>query len=123
MALVNAISGEPENKGPSTAASPSGGGGKASPTRSGAATSPTAVLPLVIKVTGQPTGVVVRVADTAGKVLTNDTLNTGVTLQYEEAPLSVVADNGGALQVTIYGKVQEPKPNGQRGVWLVKAKG
>jgi hypothetical protein len=120
MALVNAISGEPENKGPSTAASPSEApktSASGDPT-----TSPKATLPLVIRVTGQPTNVVVRVADTGGKVLTNGTLNTGDTLQYEDAPLQVVATNGGSLQVVIYGRVQARQPNGQRAQWFVKAR-
>lgn len=122
MALVNAISGEPENKGPSTAASPSEDGAKTPASSNAATTSPTATLPLVIRVTGQPTNVVVRVADTGGKVLTNGTLNTGDTLQYDEAPLSVVATNGGSLQVVIYGRVQPREPNGQRAQWFVRTR-
>lgn len=122
IALVNAVSGEPGKKGPSTLASPSGGG-NASPGESSAKSSPSAAVPLVIRVTGQPTTVVVRVADAGGKVLTNGTLNTGETLQYEEAPLQVVAGNGGSLRVVIYGEVQPQKPAGQRGQWFVKAKG
>ena len=123
MALVNAISGESDQKGPVTSASPSGDGGpgdggeSASPTAEPA--SPADSVPLVIRVTGQPTTVVVRVADAQGKVLTNGQLNTGDTLQYDEAPLQVVASNGGSLQVTIYGELQARKPNGQRGQWFV----
>ncbi|MFA1540474.1 RodZ domain-containing protein [Actinomadura monticuli] len=125
MALINAVTGEPEQKGPSTAASPSGdgdGGGKASPS-STEKTTPAARVPLVISVTGQPTTVVVRVADAGGKVLTNGQLNTGDTLKYDQAPLQVVATNGGSLRVVIYGEVQPAKPAGQRGEWLVRAKG
>jgi hypothetical protein len=120
MALVNAITGEPDQTGPSTAASPSGGG-KTTPSANEKETPPSDV-PLVISVTGQPTSVVVRVADTGGKVLTNTTLNTGDTLKYEQAPLQVVAGNGGSLKVVIYGEVQPRKTAGQRGQWFVKAK-
>jgi hypothetical protein len=123
MALVNAVTGEPDQKGPSGVASPSAGGGdgKTSPT-SDEKTTPAADVPLVISVTGQPTNVVVRVADTQGEVLTNGTLQTGVTLKYDQAPLQVVAGNGGSLKVVIYGEVQPEKPAGQRGQWFVKAK-
>ena len=124
MALVNAVSGEPEQKGPATAASPSsdGEGGKTSPSGD-EKTTPAAEVPLVISVTGQPTNVVVRVADTGGKVLTNGQLNTGDTLKYDQAPLQVVATNGGSLKVVIYGEVQPRQSPGRRGEWLVKAKG
>lgn len=119
IALVNAISGETEQKGPVTSASASATA-DASPNQSQAPQSPADAVPLVIRVTGQPTNVVVRVADAQGKVLTNGTLGTGDTLQYDEAPLQVVAGNGGALQVTIYGEVQPRKPNGQRAQWFVR---
>lgn len=122
MALVNAIMSEPDKKGPATGASPTGDGGRTTPSSNETTTSPTAPLPLVIRVTGQPTTVVVRVADAGGKVLANSTLNTGDTLQFKEAPLQVVALNGGSLQVAIYGKVQPREPNGQRAQWLVKAR-
>lgn len=119
MALIDAISGEPEQRGPVTSGTPSsGGGGEA--TRTSGAASPTSTVPLVIRVTGQPTTVVVRVADAQGKVLTNGQLDTGDILQYDEAPLQVVAANGGSLQVTIYGEEQPRKPNGQRGQWFVR---
>ncbi len=120
MALFNAVTGEPDQAGPSVA-SPSDGGGKTSPS-SKEKTTPAADVPLVISVTGQPTNVVVRVADTRGEVLTNGTLQTGVTLKYDQAPLQVVATNGGSLKVVIYGEVQPQKPAGQRGQWFVKAK-
>ncbi len=123
MALVNAVSGEPDQKGPSTAASPSGeGGGGATSPSSSEKTTPASKVPLVISVTGQPTNVVVRVADTRGEVLTNGTLQTGVTLKYDQAPLQVVAVNGGSLKVVIYGEEQPQRPAGQRGQWFVKAK-
>ncbi|WP_141579408.1 RodZ domain-containing protein [Actinomadura sp. WMMA1423] len=122
MALVNAVMSEPDKKGPATGASPSGDGGRTTPSSSETKTSPTAALPLVIRVTGQPTKVVVRVADAGGKVLANGPLNTGDTLQFKESPLQVVASNGGAVQVVIYGKVQPRMVNGQRGEWFVKAR-
>ncbi|WP_243719715.1 RodZ domain-containing protein [Actinomadura sp. KC06] len=123
MALVNAVSGEPEQKGPSSNASRPAAeetsGGDPSPET---ATSPAVALPLVIRVTGPATYVFVRVADT-GKVLTKGTLNQGETRNYKEAPLQVVAYNGGAVQVVIHGKVQPPKADGQRGEWFVKPRG
>lgn len=131
MALVNAISGDSEQKGPVSSAPSSsqdgGGGGGGSGgdadanARSTSGTTPAASVPLVIRVTGQPTNVVVRVADAQGKVLTNGVLDNGDILQYDEAPLQVVATNGGALQVTIYGEVQPRKPDGRRGQWFVRA--
>lgn len=120
MALVNAVTGEPDPKGPSTAVSPSDA--SAGSTTPSATVSQTAVLPLVIRVTGPATTVVVRIADTGGRVLTNETLKTGDTLQYREVPLSVVAGNGGALQVVIYGKVQPREPAGERAQWFVRAR-
>ncbi|NDU77323.1 hypothetical protein GWI34_32590 [Actinomadura sp. DSM 109109] len=122
MALVNAITGEPDKKGPAPGAAPSGDAGRTTPSSNETTTSPTSPLPLVIRVTGQPTAVVVRVADAGGKVLANSTLNTGDTLQFKEAPLQVVARDGGSLQVVIYGKVQPREPSGQRAQWLVKAR-
>ncbi|WP_243711370.1 RodZ domain-containing protein [Actinomadura sp. KC216] len=121
--MVNALSGEPEQKGPSTSASrpaaDDSGGGDPSPET---ASSPTAALPLVIRVTGPATFVVVRVADTGGKVLTQGTLNQGETRNYRETPLQVVAQNGGSLQVVIHGKVQPRKPDGRRAEWFVKTR-
>ncbi|MGH3242347.1 MAG: RodZ domain-containing protein [Spirillospora sp.] len=123
MALVNAVSGEPEQKGPSTNASPprdeESASGDPSPE---AATSPATVLPLVIRVTGTATEVVVRVADTGGEVLAKGVLKQGETRNFRQAPLQVVATDGGALQVVIYGKVQPPKPDGQRAEWFVEAR-
>jgi hypothetical protein len=121
MALVNAIMSEPDKKGPATGVSASSDGGRTTPSGSETTTSPAAALPVVIRVTGPPTKVVVRVADT-GKVLANGLLNTGDTLQFKEAPLQVVASNGGAVQVVIYGKAQPRLANGQRGEWLVQAR-
>ncbi|MFA1548884.1 RodZ domain-containing protein [Actinomadura chokoriensis] len=120
VALVNAVSGEPDQKGPSTPASPSSDKAKTTPTGK-SKTTPAAEVPLVISVTGQPTTVIVRVADAQGEVLTNGTLQTGDTLKFDQAPLQVVAANGGSLKVVIYGKVQPQKPAGQRGQWFVRA--
>ena len=120
MALVNALSGEPDQRGPVTSGTPSGEGDGAEPTPNNRRRASTEPVPLVIRVTGQPTNVVVRVADAQGKVLTNGQLDTGDILQYDEAPLQVVATNGGSLQVTIYGEEQPRKPNGQRGQWFVR---
>ncbi len=120
MALVNAVTGEPDPKGPSAAVSPSDA--SAGSTSPDATTSPTVVLPLVIRVIGPATPVVVRIADTSGRVLTNGTLKTGDTLQYREAPLQVVAANGGSLQVVIYGKLQPREPAGERAQWFVRSR-
>ncbi|MFI0410503.1 RodZ domain-containing protein [Actinomadura sp. 3N508] len=124
--MVNALSGEPEQKGPSSSASRPAAedtedteSGEPSPET---ANSPAVALPLVIRVTGPATFVVVRVADTGGKVLTQGTLNQGETRNYRETPLQVVAQNGGALQVVIHGKVQPQKPDGRRAEWFVKAR-
>lgn len=116
IALVNAISGEPDTKGRATA-SPS-----AEPDKTGKDSgTPAAELPLKITVTGAPTTVYVRVAG-SGEVLTSEALKTGDTRQYQKAPLNVVATNGGSLEVVIYGKTQSQKPNGQRGQWFVPAR-
>ncbi|WP_285909791.1 hypothetical protein [Actinomadura opuntiae] len=120
IALVNAVSGSPDKEPPSTAASPSGQTSSA-PDASPTATTSAANVPLLIEVTGQPTKVVVRVPDT-GTVVRSGVLNTGDTLQFDQTTLDVVATNGGALQVTIYGKVQPPKPQGQRATWYVRPK-
>lgn len=120
LALVNAISGEPDTPDPSPAASSSGGGvGRDTASRSPDEPA-SATLPLVIRVTGPATAVVVKVADT-GEILTQGKLSTGESRKYEETPLNVFAANGGALQVVIYGKQQPAKPAGQRGQWFVAA--
>jgi hypothetical protein len=75
-------------------------------------------LPLLIRVVGTPTQVFVRVSG-SGEVLQTGTLNTGEVRQYEQAPLDVVAINGAAVEVTIYGKKQPPKTAGARGEWFV----
>ncbi|WUH99619.1 hypothetical protein OHR68_40050 [Spirillospora sp. NBC_00431] len=123
MALVNAVSGEPEQMGPSTNASPPQDEESGGAQSTEATTSPATVLPLVIRVTGQATEVVVRVAETGGEVLEKGILRQGETRNFRKTPLHVVATDGGALQVVIYGKVQSPKPEGQRGEWFVEARG
>ncbi|MFB4316621.1 hypothetical protein [Actinomadura sp. 21ATH] len=127
MALVNALTGssskdpgaaappaatEPEDSGPQT-------GTSAAPETSRPAQSPAAAqTPLVIRVTGAPTQVYVR-GTTSGDVLHSGVLNTGEARRYDQAPLSVVAVNGGSVEVTIYGEVQARKPAGTRGEWFV----
>jgi hypothetical protein len=80
-----------------------------------AAATPT---PLVLRVVGAPTQVFVRVSG-SGEVLQQGTLNTGEARQYEQAPLDVVAINGAAVEVTIYGEKQPAKAAGTRGEWFV----
>ncbi|GGV16211.1 hypothetical protein GCM10010182_41260 [Actinomadura cremea] len=113
MALVNAVSGEPDQKGPS--ASAPAGGAEGSPTPSGGTATQTPAL--LIRVTGAPTDVVVRVP--AGEVLFKGTMSTGETYRYYETPLDVVAVNGASLDVAIHGDRQDPKPAGRRGQWAV----
>ncbi|MFB4302057.1 hypothetical protein [Actinomadura sp. NTSP31] len=121
IALVNAVAGSPDKESPSTAAPPSGQSTPSSPGASPSRKTPAANVPLLIEVTGQPTKVVIRVPDT-GTVVRSGVLNTGDTLQFDEKTLDVVANNGGSLQVTIYGKVQPPQPAGQRATWYVRPK-
>jgi hypothetical protein len=124
MALVNALtsSGASEPSAVQTEEEPAGNTGESEPPapQRSETRQPTAqaTTPLVIRVTGAPTQVLVRVAG-GGEVLQQGVLNTGETRQYEQAPLTVVAYNGGAVEVRIYGEVQNPKPAGQRGEWFV----
>ncbi|QKG23380.1 gliding motility ABC transporter auxiliary protein [Actinomadura verrucosospora] len=122
MALVNAVTGSPDKQGPSSAASSPSGQSASSPTASPTAQAPSASVPLLIKVTGPATTVIVRVPDT-GRVLTQGVHNTGEVLQFKENTLDVVATNGGSLQVAIYGKLQPAKPANQRATWFVRPKG
>ncbi len=124
LALVNALtssSSEPGSANPpgtqetgdaSESASPAPEQTRATRTAAAAAT------PLLIRVIGAPTQVFVRVSG-SGEVLQQGTLNTGEARQYEQAPLDVVALNGAAVEVIIYGKKQPPKPSGTRGEWFV----
>ncbi|GLZ08815.1 hypothetical protein Acsp03_62810 [Actinomadura sp. NBRC 104412] len=121
LALVNALtssSSEPGSANPpgtqdaSESASPTPEQTRATRTAAAAAT------PLLIRVIGAPTQVFVRVSG-SGEVLQQGTLNTGEARQYEQAPLDVVALNGAAVEVVIYGKKQPPKPSGTRGEWFV----
>lgn len=67
-----------------------------------------------------PTTVVIRVPDT-GKIVYNDTLAPDdKPKQFFQESLDVVATNGGALQVQIYGKAQKQLPAGQLGTWSVR---
>ncbi|WP_064743648.1 MULTISPECIES: RodZ domain-containing protein [Actinomadura] len=112
MALVNAVSGDADPKGPSATVSSDGGGGSPSPS----ADSPSQAPALLIRVVGAPTKVVVRVPD--GEIFFTGVMNTGETYHYNETPLSVVADNGSSLEVTIHGEEQDPA-SAQRTVWSV----
>ncbi|MEV5570668.1 hypothetical protein AB0L06_11495 [Spirillospora sp. NPDC052269] len=105
-------------------------GGDAKPRPSVRATAPdgaeqsggekaSASTPLVIKVVGSSaTNVLVTVAG-SNHVLAQGMLNPGEGRKIDEAPLNVVAADGGAVQVTICGKVQPRKASGQRGTWFV----
>ncbi|MGI5166346.1 hypothetical protein ACQEU3_18510 [Spirillospora sp. CA-253888] len=119
MALVNALTSEAEKPVPTPSA---GGGGKEpgapTPRRSGA--SATQSNSLVVEVIGnRPVNVVVKIAGT-NDILLSGPLNPGEGRQWTESPLDVVASDGGALEVTIYGKVQERGQSGQRGTWFVR---
>ncbi|MFD0902458.1 DUF4115 domain-containing protein [Actinomadura sediminis] len=112
MALVNAVSGDPDSKGPSATASSDGGGGSPSASAGSSSQAPA----LLIRVVGAPTKVVVRIPD--GEILFTGTMSTGETYRYEETPLSVVADNGASLEVAIHGEPQDPA-QAQRTEWSV----
>ncbi|WP_242911009.1 hypothetical protein [Actinomadura terrae] len=122
LSLVNAVSGDSDNHDPATVSPSPGDGGqnKSAPSRSPSSSS-SGALPLVIRVTGPATNVLVRVADT-GEVLTQALLSTGDTRKYEQTPLQVVATNGGSLEVVIYGRKWPAKPSGTRGQWFVSAR-
>ncbi|MFP3967196.1 hypothetical protein SMC26_33200 [Actinomadura fulvescens] len=121
IALVNALTSDSKQPGPTETASESTGGtrsGAAPPSRSPKSPAATASTPLVIRVVGSPTTVTVTVAGT-GEVLHNGRLETGEARQYEQAPLSVVAADAGSVEVTIYGQLQPRGKVGQRGEWSV----
>jgi hypothetical protein len=126
IALVNALtsSGASEPNAVQTEEGPAGSAGESaapSPQQSSPAQSASRSntrLPLLVRVTGAPTQVIVRVAG-GGEVLQQGVLNTGEFRQYQQAPLTVVATNGGAVEVTIYGDRQDPEPAGKRAEWFV----
>ena len=122
IALVNAVSGSPDKESPSAAPASPSSQSTSSPDASPTAQTPAANVPLLIRVTGQPTKVVVRVPNT-GTVLAQGVHNTGEVLQFKQDTLDVVAENGGSLQVSIYGRLQAAKPQGQRATWYVRPKG
>lgn len=122
IALVNAVAGSPDKESPSAAPASPSGQSTSSPDASPTVQTPAASVPLLIRVTGQPTTVIVRVPDT-GRVLTQGVHDTGEVLQFKENTLDVVATNGGSLQVSIYGKLQAAKPQGVRATWYVRPKG
>jgi hypothetical protein len=127
MALVNALTSSSNDPGGAGSAAPTSDPGGGEP-RASAPTTPrstrsakttgSSTVPLVIRVTGAPTQVYVRVTDT-GDVLQQGVLTTGEARQYDQAPLAVVANNAGSLEVVIYGEAQARKPAGARGEWFV----
>ncbi|MFC0038390.1 hypothetical protein [Actinomadura rayongensis] len=113
IALVNAVTGGSDQSGPpgaqSRAATPS------SPSRSESA--PSSSTPLVIRAVRGST--LVTITDPGSNdVVFRGTLMSGEGRRYDQAPLSVVAGDGGVVEVTIYGKV-ENRPAGQRATWYV----
>jgi hypothetical protein len=74
---------------------------------------------LVLTVTGPPTKVYVTVSGNQSQVLEDSVLNTGDVRQYDETPLDVVVSDGGAVEVSIYGRPQPRLKSGQRGEWHV----
>ncbi|WP_051467568.1 hypothetical protein [Actinomadura oligospora] len=114
IALFNAVNtGDDTKPQQSARASASGGRQHSGGQKASAST------PLVIKVVGSSaTNVLVTVAG-SNHVLAQGQLNPGEGRRIEDAPLNVVASDGGAVQVTICGKVQPRKPSGQRGTWFV----
>ncbi|WP_433331474.1 RodZ domain-containing protein [Spirillospora sp. CA-294931] len=72
----------------------------------------------MIRVTGAATNVIVRVTGT-GEVLQSGVLNQGEARMYDQPPMDVVATNGGAVDVFIYGKLQPRAAQGARGAWHV----
>ncbi|WP_344958811.1 hypothetical protein [Actinomadura miaoliensis] len=125
VALVNALSSDSEGGPPETAATAGTAGTPGSadpaPTRSSRSRS-AASTPLVIRVIGAPTKVVVTVPET-GEVLQQGVLNTGEERQYDKAPLQVVAADGGAVEVLIYGREQPRATAGERKNWFVPSRG
>jgi hypothetical protein len=117
MALVNALTSSSNDPGGAGSAAPTSDPGGGEP-RASAPTTGSSTVPLVIRVTGAPTQVYVRVTDT-GDVLQQGVLTTGEARQYDQAPLAVVANNAGSLEVVIYGEAQARKPAGARGEWFV----
>ncbi|MFC5180544.1 hypothetical protein [Actinomadura harenae] len=113
IALFNAVNtGDDSKPRQSAGASSPGGSQQSGGEKANAST------PLVIKVVGPATSVLVTVAG-SNKVLAQGMLNPGEGRKIEDAPLNVVASDGGAVQVTICGKVQPRKTSGERGTWFV----
>ncbi|MBO2449227.1 hypothetical protein J4573_19135 [Actinomadura barringtoniae] len=123
MALVNALTSDGgDQPGPTGTATASGGTPHSATAPSkGASASASAAMPLVIRVVGAPTTVVVTVPGT-GEVLRRGVLNTGEAEQYDKAPLNVVVSDAGSVEVTIYGELQQRGAAGQRQEWLVPKK-
>jgi len=125
MALVNALTSDGgDQPGPTGSATASGGTPHSATAPSKAASASataSAAMPLVIRVVGAPTNVVVTVPGT-GEVLRRGVLNTGEAEQYDKAPLNVVVSDSGSVEVTIYGELQPRGGAGQRGEWQVPKK-
>lgn len=126
MALVNALTSSSSDSGPPgsalsvtpDSAEPKAGTSDPPGATRSAATTGSESTPLVIRVTGAPTQVLVR-GTVSQEVFHQGVLNTNEVRQYDQVPLAVVANNGGSLQVAIYGEVQEPKPAGVRAEWII----
>ncbi|MDL4773699.1 MULTISPECIES: hypothetical protein [Thermomonosporaceae] len=123
MALVNALTSEPDQPPGPAGAAPSDSADTAnrssSPSARRSAAPAASATPLLIKVIGPATSVFVRSSDTNEVVLPQTVLAVGETRRFDHAPLDMVAGNGSSLQVTIYGKLQTPKPAG-RSTWTVR---
>ncbi|GAA4138972.1 hypothetical protein GCM10022416_24860 [Actinomadura keratinilytica] len=125
VALVNALNSDSQGGPPEAAVTADSAGtpGTEEPAPTSSATSRSAsATPLVIRVVGAPTKVVVTMPET-GEVLQQGVLNTGEERQYDKAPLQVVAADGGAVEVLIYGRQQPRATAGERKNWFVPARG
>ncbi|POM25906.1 hypothetical protein BTM25_02900 [Actinomadura rubteroloni] len=112
IALVNALTGGSEQGGP-----PGAQPRTSAPPPSRSASAPSSATPLVIRAVRGST--LVTITDPGSNdVVFRGTLMSGEGRRYDQAPLSVVAGDGGAVEVTIYGKV-ENRPAGQRATWYV----
>ncbi|WP_225993260.1 RodZ domain-containing protein [Actinomadura rudentiformis] len=121
ISLVNALTSDSKQPGPTGTASESTGGtrtGSAPSSRPPRSATASAGPSVVIRVTGSPTTVTVTVAGT-GQVLHTGLLDTGEARQYDQSPLNVVAADAGSVEVTIYGQLQPRGQVGQRGEWTV----
>ncbi|WP_019631872.1 hypothetical protein [Actinomadura atramentaria] len=116
IALVNALTSSSDQQSPPGAGSASPSAARSSPPAQAAGDTP-----LVIRAVGGSTLVTITDPGNNNDVVFRGTLAAGEGRKYDQAPLSVVAADGGAVQVTIYGKVEE-RPAGQRATWYVARK-